>query len=190
MCLRGFYEVKCWCQFGRISPSLFFLCLFFSIDFPRFYRRSLRVPRTFLTPRHTRAIKGHYGFQQSTWANVGRHVLPSGLGRGETIALSWDRALSLNDKFLVGMRFWLVVTCSMENTPPGIYLHHLAEEIHPRLRMGTCPTGAFLIPKHVPFYYPNTYHLCYFSVIEGHFSISDCCFSRLLFLILYLYFSL
>lgn len=129
----------------------FFLCLLFSIDFPKFYRWSLRVPRTFLTPRNTQAIKGHHGSQQSTWANVGRRVLPSGLGRGETVALSWDRALSLNDKFLVGTCFWLVVTCSIKNTPPGICLHHLAEEIHPRLGMGTCPTGAFLIPKHVPF---------------------------------------
>lgn len=128
----------------------FFLCLLFSIDFPRFYRRSLRVPRIFLTLRNTQAIKGHHGSQQSTWANVRRSVLSSGLGCGETVALSWDCALSLNDKFLVGRH-----VPHGEYTTRNLLTSSSRGDSSPtrnRDMSNWClfntQTGAFLLPKH------------------------------------------
>lgn len=113
-------------EFPFLSLFFFFLSPF-SIYFYSFYRQSLLVSRTFPTPVILGRSKVLTSLNNQTWANVGHCVLPNGLGHGETIALSWDHILFLNDKFLVGTRLWLVVKCSMENTLPGIYSYHSAE---------------------------------------------------------------
>lgn len=118
-----------------LSLIFFFFFVFpFSIYFPSFYRQSLLVFRTFTTPVILGRSKVLTSLNNQTWANVGHRVLPNGLGHGETVALSWDRILFLNDMFLVGTRFWLVVTCSMKNTLLEIYSYHSAAEI--RLQLG------------------------------------------------------
>ena len=74
-----------------------------------------------------------------SWVNVGRHVLPNGLGHDKTVVSLWDRVL-----FLWIMSMWSVCTCGrysllvgicpVQDVLPRICSWHSSGEIRPRVR--------------------------------------------------------
>ena len=72
------------------------------------------------------------------WVNVWCHVLPNNSRHGETVAILWDRLLSLGDEHLVSTDLWSVLVfswhMSVQDVLSGLCSCHSAEEIRFRVR--------------------------------------------------------
>ena len=101
-----------WYQFGRVSPSSFFVSLFL-IDFSAFYKQSSHFLRAFSMSVILRWSRALMGLQQLNVGKCGASCSPQRFGAWWNCrAVVRSCPLSLSDKYLVGMNFWSVFVSS------------------------------------------------------------------------------
>ena len=148
MCIKDLYKLNYGFNLAEFSLySQFFSPLFSSVS----WLLIAVVPRSclLLMPPFYRVMADPHGSPTTeSWVNVGRHVLPSGLGHGETVVSSWDRVL-----FLWVMSIWSVLVSSwrmpVHDVLPILCSCYSAGEIRLRVRDEDMAELVLFITQHI-----------------------------------------